>query len=403
MFKKFTRALRLQRHTTPPVSQPLSGDSTYSSITTPPVSQPLSGDSIYSYITDLEKSDRKRLDDEVRNRGLSFGDLRVDGYTFGIKFRVSYEKSGAFQLENVEGVLRDVIARKELFGVAVENDGQYTLSLILGERAPQSLHGIQVSGWKSEEEDPWGSRWSGDSSPDPQQSIEIRSLDGKAKISCDGGGTTYQRRVFLEIGKMSGHGLSFTAHSAEALDVILEVAEKIGLQTEPAEYADESSVPLSHIVEYAYEWYDKKADKYYTEIKYILGSAKSTVYLGGGGWHQDYEENGKNIMVRATEYSGPKLKLNNRIVETERIQSPTRHMRDTREYIRGRVREINACRVDDCGRKIAYEINVVKSETGESSRGSIYRVCNNPRCIAKIKKIAGGIRATVYPARKEVW
>ena len=163
----------------------------------PPVSQPLSAENIYLYITELEKSDRDRLDDEIRNRGLRFGDLRIDDHGFGIRFCVSYEKSNTVQLEDVEDILHDIIAQKEWFGVVVEKDGRYTLNVILGDHAPKSLRGIQVSGWSSEEEDAWGSRWPGEESSDPQQRLEIRSSGGEAQISCEGGGTTYQKAALV--------------------------------------------------------------------------------------------------------------------------------------------------------------------------------------------------------------
>lgn len=82
-------------------------------------------------------------------------------------------------------------------------------------------------------------------------------------------------------------------------------------------------------------------------------------------------------------------------------------MLKTRDRIRKRERDRNTCKVDNCGREVAYEVYVTRFETsglgGTSSHGSIYPVCDNPEHIEKIKTTSGGIRSNFRPARKEVW
>lgn len=337
--------------------------------TTPPIPAPLTAEAIYSYITDLDRNDHDRFYEETWYRGLSFGDLRVDNSMDAVTFRTPYEKTKDILLEDVKNILRDIIAKKELVGVVVE-DGKFSdeVVVLLTESAPESLKGQWHSGWSH--------------------------------------GETYQQRVFLTVEKFGGHTLSLRVYSVEALDVVLLFAKRLGLATEPAKYANESGVPLSEIVEHAYEWHDKEVDKYYTEMKYNPSLQKGLMYIGGG-CSEDFEEDSKKIVVLASGGHVPKFKLNNIEVSTTKIESPTLFMLETRDRIRKREHDRNTCKVDDCGREVMYEVNVTRFEMSDfgvtSSHGSIYQVCDNPEHIEKIKTTSGGIRSTVQPARKGVW
>lgn len=336
--------------------------------TTPPIQAPLTAEAIYSYITELDRNNPDRFREETWYRGLSFGDLRVDSMGV-VTFRTPYEKTNDILLEYVKSILRDVIEEKELVGVSVE-DGKFNdeVTVLLSESAPESLKGQWHSGWSR--------------------------------------GETYKQRVFLTVEKHDGHALSLRVYSVEALGVVLLFAKRLGLATEPAMYANESDVPLSEIVVYAYAWHDANADKYYTEMKYNPALQKGFSY-NGGGWNKDYEEDGKKVIVLASAYHSQQFKLNNQLVEIVKIKTPTRFMLETRDYIQNRERDRNTCKVDNCGREVMYEINVTRLEMsglgGTSCLGSTYPVCDKPEHIEKIKTTSGGIRSVVQSARKEVW
>lgn len=372
MLEGLWKLLGRKNQATSVVTKPLS---LVSKPKTPPVMHPLSAESIYSYVTELDKNDSDRLREETRDRGLSFGDLRVDGAGgMSVTFRTPYDKTKDVSLDSVKNILRDVVAQRELVGVSVE-DGKWdnTVSLLMSDSAPESLKGCWRSGWSK--------------------------------------GKSYQERVFLEVNKLGGYPLSIEVYSAGAMEVALMLTRQIGLATEPALYANESDVPLSEIVEHAYVWHDEEADKYYVELKYKPELQKGLSYIGGG-WNHDFEKDGKKIVVLASGYRGQQFKLNNVLVSPTRVDSPTHFMLETRDHIRNRERDRNTCKVDNCGRPVSYKVNVIRFEESmsigdtpmsTSSHGSIIPVCDNPEHIEKVKTTSGGIRSTVQPARIEVW
>lgn len=367
MFEGLWKLLGRKNQATSVVVRPLS---LVSKPKTPPVVQPFSAESIYLYVTELNKNDSDRFRKETWDRGLSFGDLRVDNARgMSAIFRTPYDKTKDVSLDTVKNILRDVVTQKKLVGVTVE-DGKFdkTVSLLMNDSAPESLKGCWRSGWSK--------------------------------------GESYQERVFLEVNKLGGHPLSIEVCSVEAMEVALMLARQIGLAIEPALYSNESDVPLSKIVDHAYVWHDKETDKHYVELKYKSELQKGLSYIGGG-WNYDFEEDGEKVVVLASGYRAQQFKLNNIFVSPTRVDTPTRFMLETRDYIRNRERDRNTCKVDNCGRPVSYEVNVIRFEVsglgGTSSHGGIIPVCDSPEHIEKVKTTSGGIRSTVQPARIEVW
>ncbi len=329
-----------------------------------------SGKDVYSYFMRLAKEDRARLDDEIDNRGLSFGELAVQGgFGIGIEFATPFQKTGQVSLDEVRTLLGSLVEEFRLPGVVLDAAATSAteVHLILTGAAPKSLQGSWQSGWSS--------------------------LGG-----------TFRRHRFLSAERMSGHPLKISAFSPEATEVALHLARRLGLATEPAAYANESDVPVSRIVDHAYHWQDRLTGKHYVEFKFDPSLMKSRVYCGGG-WNKDFDDGGKRILVLASSDQPSRLKLNNVFVGTTETVWPTTFMEQTRAYIRSQV--TRTCGIDGCGKPVTQEVDVTRGEMsdfgGSSSFGSSYCVCDDPAHVEKIKAGADGIRTTVRPAVNEVW
>src|SRR3989344_4844524 len=155
---------------------------------------PLNAAKIYSYITELEKNDREKFREEIYDRGLSFGDLRVRAGGLGVEFTTPYEKTKDISFEQIESICHEIVEQKELVGVNVERSkfgGR--VSLILTDTAPESLIGVWCSGWSN--------------------------------------GQSYQQRIFLEIEKLGGFSITIKVFSLEAMNMALLFAKRTNLET----------------------------------------------------------------------------------------------------------------------------------------------------------------------------
>lgn len=334
----------------------------------PPVQQPIVADTIYAYVTGLARNDRRRLSQEINDRGLGFGDLRIDSaLTTSFKLQFPYNQTKDLGVKDLREVLKDIVAEKELVGVT-EGDGclEDEVCLALTDPAPPSLTGMFIQGVAN--------------------------------------GKPFQRHCFLTARRFNGHPVTIEVFSVEATDVALRLAHRLGLATAPAVYANESEVPLSHIVTRALAWHDTKTDAHYLEVRYRPGFLKNRCYIGGG-WHKEYEEEGQAIIVLAAHRYPRKCKLNNILVPDTPVAAPTFYMLQTQEYIREQVRDRNTCQVEDCGRPAVQEVTVTRWEIGDlggtSSHGSIFPVCDNPDHVSQFT--AQGLRSSVRPVEAEVW
>ncbi|MBI4458055.1 hypothetical protein HY633_03780 [Candidatus Uhrbacteria bacterium] len=329
-----------------------------------------SGKDVYSYLMRLDRDDRRRLEDEIENRGLSFGELAVrSAFGIDVTFTTPYRKTDQISFDEIRAMIGALVEEFRIPGVildpATKSHGE--AHLILTEAAPKTLQGSWQSGWSSSN-------------------------------------GSFQRHRFLSAARLSGHALTISVFSPEAAEVALQLAKRLGLATAPAAYANESDVPISRIVDHAYHWRDRATGKHYVEFKFDPLLLKSGVYYGGG-WNKDFEDGGKRIVVLASADQPQRLKLNNVFVETTDTVWPTTFMEQTRAYIRGRV--THTCHVDGCGKPVTKEVEVTRGEMsdgfGTSSFGSLFMVCDDPAHVEKIKSASPGARVTVRPAANEIW
>lgn len=348
----------------------------------PPVDTPITGESICAYLSFLNKEGRKRerLNDEIQNRGLSFGDLRVDS-SFGVSviFRTSYDKTGELELTGLRTLLEDVVREQNLESVAVEEHVSWNEILVVITTEDSPLRGIHSSGFS--------------------------------------GGKSFSRKIFFKLRKIGGCSLEIEAFSPEAIDIAFLVARRLGLATEPATYAYESSTPIKEVVRYAYVWRDPETGNYFVEISYVEALVKHWVYIGGG-WSNDYPNiphgaetvvpQGVKTIVLASQHGKPKIRLNNVPVSVKPspLSAPTSNMFAMRDYVRERSKRM--CN-NGCDQEATREFSTVRCEMGDdlgtSSFGSVVSVCDSEECETALReehKKALRITATT-PYLQEVW
>src|ERR1035437_5574186 len=98
---------------------------------TPQVAEPITARSIYSYASDLEK-DRDRLYDETWNRGLSFGDLRLDRVCGdNLEFDLYHEDSRDVTLDQVRSFLENVISKRKFTWLSIHEEENWPSRLVV--------------------------------------------------------------------------------------------------------------------------------------------------------------------------------------------------------------------------------------------------------------------------------
>jgi hypothetical protein len=335
------------------------------------VGEEVDGAYIAAYVLGLKERDDDRLDDEIRNRGLAYGNLCIKG-TFGkgVEFETRYSLENTPSIDDVRREIRTML----------KNPGYRGLTLV--ERSGSDSVIVAVTDEES-------------------------GFEAYANMGNDHNGEWVNDKVFLDAQRFSDFPLKLTGSGDQGVEFILQLAGRLGLKTSPAHFANESEVPISKIVEHAYVWTDRRSGKRFVEVKYDKSLVVSCVYIGAGSW-EDYEEDGKTVIVLASEHSANKVKLNNVFVRPRRTLEPTPFM----ERMRAKRKKAAAktCRV--CGQAATREVVVTLTEVLESdtfcdsSHGSsavIYACDSREHADEIIANTPEGLRHSVNTYEPEAW
>ncbi len=326
------------------------------------------GNYIWGYVTNLYgtswSSERQdRANKEIEDRGLSFGQVRV-------------------QRGDARSVKLSLLGNQKI----TLEQAEQALGTVLNEKGLESK--IQVV-----KEVAWGN-------------LKVLSLSDDlpgVNVCSVRDGETLNYKEFLTIDCWTGvDGLrEMTAHSLEATCILTRVAEILGFPAGPKHYAHESPVKIEDIVVFAARWEDPRSGSRYLDVLLRKVFVKHQI------WH------GANLSDRYTEgeYSGevlacnpndknwwPKMTVNNRPVYATIVNEPTRHMIKAREkFIKESLRVCGYC-----GKPATKEFNFIRIDMGDSTIGSIGYTCDEESCIDKAKTVKS-VRTTERPYTQNIW
>ena len=334
---------------------------------------PVSGLAICDYLFRARKENEERLRDEIDNRGLSFGQIRVKrSWGFSNEFEILFaEKQPLVNRDSFKEVLRGVFEFLDWAHQIIIRDGfgSDEIECVFTPDAEEASEGVWSSGFR--------------------------------------GGESFREKNFLSV-RANERGLTFETYGVKAIDVMLAIAGRWSIPVEPVNYSYESDVPLGEIIHSSVRWYDHDRNRYYTEVKYDRRHERHLVLIGASN-NRTYEEDGtedywfseekrdNSTIVFSADSPESHIRLNNQKVPTKVIWEPTDRMLALRDSV---IREADKRYRCSCGKRATREIVSVRFEVGGDlggfSQGGISYVCDDVVCEDKVKATSA-IRHEVHP------